>query len=51
MADAGKLSFKNNAFDGIACTLSIHHFNNLIAPFHEAFRVLEKGRLVIFTSC
>ncbi|WP_261130514.1 class I SAM-dependent methyltransferase [Bacillus sp. Marseille-Q3570] len=50
IADAGKLSFKNNTFDGIICTLSIHHFNNLIAPFHEAFRVLDNGRLVIFTS-
>lgn len=49
-ADVMKLPFKNNTFDGVTCTLSIHHFADLLSPFQEAYRTLDKGRFVVFTS-
>lgn len=49
-ADVMKLPYKNNIFDGVTCTLSIHHFGSLLTPFQEAYRVLNKGRFVVFTS-
>jgi ubiquinone/menaquinone biosynthesis C-methylase UbiE len=50
VADVNKLPYKNNVFEGVTCTLAIHHFNELLSPFQEVFRVLDKGRFVIFTS-
>jgi len=49
-ADAANLPFANRAFDGAICTLAIHHFDDLEASFAEAARVLDRGRLVIFTA-
>lgn len=48
--DARQLPFRTGAFDGIACCLAVHHFAEIDAPFREAFRVLSRGRLVIFTA-
>src|SRR4030095_16071567 len=49
-ADAANLPFANRTFDGAICTLAIHHFDDLEASFAEAARVLDRGRLVIFTA-
>jgi ubiquinone/menaquinone biosynthesis C-methylase UbiE len=48
--DAAALPFEAKSFDGAICTLAIHHFADLEASFAEARRVLDGGRLVIFTS-
>jgi hypothetical protein len=32
------------------CTLAIHHFRALLPAFREVFRVLGRGRYVLFTS-
>lgn len=50
VADVNKLPYENNVFEGVTSTLAIHHFDNLVTPFQEVFRVLDKGRFVIFTS-
>ncbi len=50
VADVNKLPYEDNFFKGVTCTLAIHHFNELLTPFREVFRVLDKGRFVIFTS-
>jgi ubiquinone/menaquinone biosynthesis C-methylase UbiE len=48
--DAAALPFSDRRFDGAICTLAIHHFVDLEAPFAEARRVIDGGRLVIFTA-
>ncbi|WP_018922678.1 class I SAM-dependent methyltransferase [Salsuginibacillus kocurii] len=50
LADVNELPYEDHLFSGVTCTLAIHHFNNLKTPFQEAYRVLNKGRFVIFTS-
>ncbi|MFC0470314.1 class I SAM-dependent methyltransferase [Halalkalibacter kiskunsagensis] len=50
VADVNKLPYESNTFEGVTCTLAIHHFDDLLTPFQEVFRVLDKGRFVIFTS-
>ncbi|WP_078553531.1 class I SAM-dependent methyltransferase [Bacillus alkalicellulosilyticus] len=50
VADVNKLPYEDNFFEGVTCTLAIHHFKELLTPFREIFRVLHKGRFVIFTS-
>ncbi|GIM46338.1 hypothetical protein DNHGIG_18870 [Collibacillus ludicampi] len=40
----------NSTFEGAICVLAIHHFDDLIFPFQEVYRVIDKGRFVIFTS-
>jgi ubiquinone/menaquinone biosynthesis C-methylase UbiE len=44
------LPFRDDAFSGVMCTLAIHHFTALRPAFQEAFRVLARGRFVLFTS-
>jgi ubiquinone/menaquinone biosynthesis C-methylase UbiE len=44
------LPFPDRLFSGVICTLAIHHFQALQPAFQEAFRVLARGRLVLFTS-
>lgn len=50
LADVKQLPFDNNTFSAATCILSIHHFNDLSSAFNEAYRVIDKGRFVIFTS-
>lgn len=50
VADVNKLPYENNVFEGVTCILAIHHFNEVLTAFKEVFRVLDKGRFVIFTS-
>ena len=38
------------SFDGAVCTMALHHLPDLAPVFHETRRVLQAGRLVIFTS-
>lgn len=50
-ARADALPFAAGAFDGVTCTLAIHHFEVLEAAFAEVKRVLAPdGRFVCFTS-
>lgn len=44
------LPFEDDFFEGITCTLAIHHFPSLVKAFREARRVLRNGRFVLFTS-
>ena len=49
--DAAAPPFADSRFDGVLCTLAIHHFTSLDAPFAQAHRVLRQGgRFVIFTA-
>ncbi len=50
LGGVGDLPYENHSFNGAICTLAIHHFDNLAASFQEVYRVLDKGRFVIFTS-
>src|SRR5262249_55922380 len=49
-SDVTALPFPNDHFAGAICTLAIHHFPDLKAAFLEISRVLDRGRLVIFTA-
>ena len=50
VGEAEKLPFSDDSFGGSICTLAVHHFASLQLAFNEAFRVIEKGAFVIFTS-
>ncbi|MEQ8763561.1 MAG: class I SAM-dependent methyltransferase [Planctomycetota bacterium] len=47
---ADRLPFEDASFDGVLCTLAIHHFSELESPFREVARVLRSGPFVLFTS-
>jgi len=47
---ADALPYDDRSFSGAICTLAIHHFPALHAPFKEVFRVLDEGAFVIFTA-
>jgi len=47
---AEALPFDDNTFHGAITTLTIHLWDNLIKGFKEIHRVVNEGRLVIFTS-
>ncbi|MCL4182382.1 MAG: methyltransferase domain-containing protein [Burkholderiaceae bacterium] len=49
-AEADRLPFASSAFDGVICTLAIHHFSGLESPFSEVRRTLRSGPFVIFTG-
>jgi ubiquinone/menaquinone biosynthesis C-methylase UbiE len=44
------LPFRDGIFSGVLCTLAIHHFQALHPAFQEIFRVLARGRFVLFTA-
>jgi ubiquinone/menaquinone biosynthesis C-methylase UbiE len=50
IGDVASLPYKDNTFSGAICILAIHHFRDLNGAFEQLFRVLSRGRLVIFTS-
>ena len=47
---AESLPYGSETFNGVVCTLAIHHFAALESSFAEVFRVLRRGRFVLFTS-
>jgi SAM-dependent methyltransferase len=50
VGDMEALPFRDGSFAGVLCTLAIHHFQALLPAFREVFRVLAKGRFVLFTA-
>ena len=48
--DAEALPYAARYFDGVMCTLAIHHFADLRMVFTEVARVLGNGPLVLFTA-
>ena len=48
--DAAAMPFTDRSFDGIVCTMALHHLPHLEPVFSEALRVLRLGNLVIFAS-
>lgn len=50
LGSADAIPYQSNFFDGVICTLAIHHFAELSAAFSEAHRVLRSGHFVIFTA-
>jgi ubiquinone/menaquinone biosynthesis C-methylase UbiE len=50
VSSAEKLPYQDGLFDGVVCSLAIHHFAELGAPFKEVWRVMNRGRFVIFTA-
>ncbi|MDQ8739030.1 methyltransferase domain-containing protein [Paenibacillus sp. LHD-38] len=49
-ADVNNLPYQEEEFSGATCILAIHHFENLYKAFQQVYRVIGKGRFVIFTS-
>ena len=50
LGEAQSLPYKSGTFAGAICTLAIHHFIGLEAPFAEVARVLRAGKFVLFTA-
>ena len=50
IGSAEALPFPDGTFSGAICTLAIHHFPDLLPAFRETFRVLARGRIVLFTA-
>lgn len=44
------LPFKDNSYFGATCILATHHIGNFEKLCREAYRIIKKGQLVIFTS-
>ncbi len=49
VANVNQLPYKSNTYKGATSTLAIHHFDELLVSFQEVYRVIEKGRFVIFS--
>ena len=49
-ADVAQLPFADGTYGGATCVLGVHHFANLPKAFEQVYRVLSRGRFVIFTS-
>ncbi len=50
LGDVAKMPLRDAAFNGVSCVLGIHHFPDIKQAFKEAFRVISRGRFVIFTG-
>lgn len=50
LGDAGAMPYEDDTFSGAMCILAVHHFKDLDGALGELFRVMARGRLVIFTS-
>jgi ubiquinone/menaquinone biosynthesis C-methylase UbiE len=48
--DAGRLPFKDGAFDKVICTNSFHHYPNHLAALREMRRVLRPGGLLVLVD-
>lgn len=47
---ADKLPYADGSFNGVICTLAIHHFSDLRLSFAEVYRVLGTGPFIVFTA-
>lgn len=50
LADVSCLPYQQGTYQGVTCILAIHHFDDIFRAFAEMYRVLNDGRLVIFTA-
>ncbi|MBW4541369.1 MAG: methyltransferase domain-containing protein [Myxacorys chilensis ATA2-1-KO14] len=50
VAGATSLPYGDAIFNGVVCTLAIHHFDALLPTFHEVHRVLKSGPFVLLTA-
>lgn len=50
IGDVVSMPYEDDTFSGAICILAIHHFNDIRRAFNQIFRVLSRGRFVIFTS-
>ena len=50
LAKAEQLPYADGWFGGAICVLALHHFADTHRVFDEIYRVLGKGRLVVFTA-
>lgn len=50
VSSADSLPYQDSFFDGVICSLAIHHFPELAPAFRSIWQVLKKGRFVIFTA-
>jgi SAM-dependent methyltransferase len=50
IGDAENMPLEDGSFDGVVCSLAIHHFHDLRRAALETRRVLREGKLVIFTA-
>jgi len=48
--DAGRLPFRDGAFDKIVCTNSFHHYPDHLASLREMRRVLKAGGLLVLVD-
>lgn len=48
--DAGRLPFKDGAFDKVICTNSFHHYPQHLAALKEMRRVLKPGGLLVLVD-
>lgn len=48
--DAGRLPFKDGAFDKIVCTNSFHHYPDHVGSLREMRRVLKPGGLLVLVD-
>ena len=48
--DVAVQPFNDWIFAGVSCSCAIHHFNELHPVFREVYRVIDRGRFVIFTA-
>jgi ubiquinone/menaquinone biosynthesis C-methylase UbiE len=48
--DAGRLPFRDGAFDKLVCTNSFHHYPNHVASLKEMRRVLKPGGLLVLVD-
>lgn len=48
--DARTMSFPDATYDGAISVLATHHIGDIVKAAQEVFRIIKKGRFVIFTS-
>ncbi len=48
--DAMHLPLQDKTYDGAICILATHHIQDIDKAFKEVYRILKKGRFVLFTA-
>jgi ubiquinone/menaquinone biosynthesis C-methylase UbiE len=49
-ADVTQLPMENDCFDDVICILATHPIKHIDQAYSEAYRIIKKGKFVIFTS-